>query len=112
MASEQNHDGEPVDLTPPDLPADVPIEVPVGRSDDAWVDIDGKRMRLSELVAEHREMRGRIARVKRDTRTAVTKRRAEKALKPFQADADVVVSGARELEIMQAQMLRVGRFTV
>jgi len=30
----------------------------------------------------------------------------------FVPDLDVVVSGARELELMEAQMLREGRFTV
>jgi len=98
MASDQNQDGETRDGDP----ADPPAEVPAGVADDAWVDVDGKRMRLSALVAEHREMRGRVARVKRDTRTAVTKRRAEKALKPFQAE---LIRMQKHLEETETRMI-------
>jgi hypothetical protein len=55
MASDQKHEVDNPDVAP----VDVPEKIPAGLSDDAWVDVDGKRMRLSALVAEHREMRGR-----------------------------------------------------
>lgn len=50
------------------------------------IDVDGKRIPLSTLVAELKEVRGQLARVKQETRGAVVKRRAEKALKPYQAE--------------------------
>jgi len=98
MASDQNQDGE----IQAGGPVDPPVEVPAAVSDDAWVDVDGKRMRLSALVAEHREMRDRVARVKKDTRMAVTKRRAEKALKPFQAE---LIGMQKHLEETETRMI-------
>ncbi|MGB5733898.1 MAG: polyphosphate kinase 2 [Thiohalocapsa sp.] len=50
------------------------------------IDVGGKHLALSTLVAEHKEIRDRLARAKKETRSAVAKRRAEKALKPFQAE--------------------------
>ena len=78
-------------------PSDQLIEPSVG-----LVDVDGKPIPLSTLVAEHKEMRGKLARVKKDTRIAVTKRRAEKALKPFQAE---LIRMQKHLEATKKRMI-------
>jgi polyphosphate kinase 2 len=53
---------------------------------DQWVDLHGERVRLADLIADHAAMRGKLAKVKKDTRRAVLKRRSEQGLKPFQAE--------------------------
>ena len=82
MASEMKQQGEAADdavagVTTTD-PGDQLIE-----PSDGLVDVDGKPIPLSTLVAEHTEMRGRLARVKKDTRTAVSKRRAKRSSSPI-----------------------------
>jgi polyphosphate kinase 2 len=66
------------------------------------VDVDGKPIPLSTLIAEHTDMRGKLARVKKDTRAAVTKRRAEQALKPFQAE---LIRMQKHLEATKKRMI-------
>ncbi|KAA6182983.1 polyphosphate kinase 2 [Thiohalocapsa marina] len=69
---------------------DTPVENAPGKTetlrDDQWVEVDGKRQRLRELLEEHAQTRATLASFKRENRSAVIKRRDEKALKPFQAE--------------------------
>ncbi|NCA69633.1 MAG: polyphosphate kinase 2 [Sphingobacteriia bacterium] len=54
--------------------------------DDRWVDLDGQRMRVSDLIEERAQLRHHLAEVKKESRTAMTRRRDEQELKPFQAE--------------------------
>jgi polyphosphate kinase 2 len=69
---------------------------------DQWVQVDGKRMPLEQLLTEHVEMRSRLAKVKKETRGAVIKRRAEQALKPFQAE---LIRMQKHLEATKKRMI-------
>lgn len=78
MASGQKQEGE--------LTVGATAALTAAEQGDQLVNVDGKPIPLSSLVAEHQDMRGRLAQVKKENRSAVVKRRAEKALKPFQAE--------------------------
>ena len=69
---------------------------------DPLIDVDGQQVPLSALLAAHRTLRGRLAEVKRDTRRAVTRRRAEQMLKPFQAE---LIRMQKYLEETQRRMI-------
>ncbi len=47
---------------------------------------DDKEVSLQKLLAEHAEMRHRLAQVKNENRKAVVRRRQEQSLKPYQAE--------------------------
>lgn len=85
QTSERTQEAAVVDAAATAVKMDVPNETSVEPSDQL-IEIAGKRIPLSALIDEHMEMRGRLARVKKETRLAVSKRRSEKALKPFQAE--------------------------
>jgi len=55
-------------------------------SPESMVDLDGEPRPVSDLLAEVQSLRGELARFKKENRRAVVRRRAEKALKPFQAE--------------------------
>jgi polyphosphate kinase len=101
MTPSGKQQGKTADGPAPGVTTTDPSDQPVDSS-DRLVDVDGKPMPLSTLIAEHQEMRGRLARVKKDTRTAVTKRRAEKALKPFQAE---LIRMQKHLETTKKRMI-------
>lgn len=69
-----------------DTTGDTGISVGASASEDQWIDLDGKRMQLSELLQERSDLRSRLAQVKSETRSAIARRRAEVALKPYQAE--------------------------
>ncbi|MGB5833594.1 MAG: polyphosphate kinase 2 [Thiohalocapsa sp.] len=71
-------------------------------TDDQFIDVAGKQLPLPVLIAEHKEMRGKIAAVKNENRNAVVKRRAEKALKPFQAE---LIHMQKHLEATKKRMI-------
>jgi polyphosphate kinase 2 len=50
------------------------------------VEIDGELRPAADVLAEVQSLRGQLARFKKENRRAVVRRRAEKALKPFQAE--------------------------
>jgi polyphosphate kinase 2 len=50
------------------------------------VGIDGELRSAADVLAEVQSLRGQLARFKKENRRAVVRRRAEKALKPFQAE--------------------------
>jgi polyphosphate kinase len=101
MTPSGKQQGKTADGPAPGVTTTDPSDQPVDSS-DRLVDVDGKPMPLSTLIAEHQEMRGRLARVKKDTRTAVTKRRTEKALKPFQAE---LIRMQKHLETTKKRMI-------
>ena len=90
------------DQQPNDAPADEPEAVTGSAQAEQWVQVDGKRVPIEQLLAEHAEMRGRLAQVKKDTRGAVVKRRAEQALKPFQAE---LIRMQKHLEASKKRMI-------
>ena len=69
---------------------------------EEWVEVDGKRMPVADLIAEHAEFRSRLARVKNETRGALLKRRAEQELKPFQAE---LIQMQKHLEANHKRMI-------
>jgi polyphosphate kinase 2 len=50
------------------------------------VELDGEDRPVADVLAEVQSLRGELARFKKENRRAVVRRRAEKALKPFQAE--------------------------
>jgi polyphosphate kinase 2 len=69
-----------------DTTDDVPKPRVGSTHDDLRIELDGKSMSVGELLADHAQMRNQLAKVKRETRTAMSRRREEQALKPFQAE--------------------------
>lgn len=74
------------------IAADAPVQVA----------IDGHPVPLAALVDAYHESRARLARVKRETRQAVSRRRAEQMLKPFQAE---LIRMQKYLEQTQRRMI-------
>jgi len=66
------------------------------------IDIEGHAVPLTELLSAYHESRGRLAQVKRETRQAVSRRRAEQTLKPFQAE---LIRMQKYLEHNQRRMI-------
>jgi polyphosphate kinase 2 len=93
MTAEQEQNGAPVAQTSTGSES--------GQTEQ-WVQVDGKRMPVEQLLAEHAQLRGRLAEVKKDTRGAVVKRRAEQALKPFQAE---LIRMQKHLEATKKRMI-------
>ncbi len=51
-----------------------------------YIEFQGKPVKLDKLLQDYQAVRDELARVKRENRKAVVRRRQEKSLKPFQAE--------------------------
>lgn len=92
----------PVDAWPPQR-AEMPVSGAAQSSTDGVVvEIDGRAVPLRELLDAHTALRGQLAEVKRETRQAVTRRRAEQLLKPYQAE---LIRMQKYLEETQRRMI-------
>jgi polyphosphate kinase 2 len=69
---------------------------------EQWVEVDGERVRVAELLEQRAQLRADLAKVKRENRSSVVKRRAEQALKPFQAE---LIQMQRYLEEHQKRVI-------
>ena len=54
--------------------------------DPEYIELDGTRVSVKELLRDYQAMRHRMARVKNDNRRSVVRRRQEQSLKPYQAE--------------------------
>lgn len=66
------------------------------------LEIDGRQVSASELLAAHAQLRSQLAEVKRETRQAVARRRTEQMLKPYQAE---LIRMQKYLEETQRRMI-------
>ena len=76
----------------------------IGQSaaDEQMVDVEGVARPLAEGVTESQALRHELAQFKKENRRAVVRRRAEKALKPFQAE---LIHMQKHLEASQQRVI-------
>ena len=91
--------------SPASMPSDP--EAPTGAieqsaADEQMVDVEGVARPLAEVVTESQALRHELAQFKKENRRAVVRRRAEKALKPFQAE---LIHMQKHLEASQQRVI-------